>query len=83
MTRHYRTIWHRPSWQGGDIAQPVCGKPQVGVLPALASWPMTSARERVTCSLCLHALHYGFSSSPGSDAIVRGRTQRAARRGGA
>lgn len=59
-TLHLRSTWYRPSWQGGDVDQPLCCKPTQGWAgPEASALPMSPITQEVDCQLCLHIAKQG------------------------
>lgn len=55
---HLRTVYHLPSFQGGDTEQPLCLKPPKTGVTARPSigWAMTNDADQVNCEMCLRAM---------------------------
>lgn len=54
---HLRTVYHLPSFQGGDVAHPLCTKLKFGWAgPENSAWILTDDPEAVRCPLCIWAM---------------------------
>lgn len=57
---HLRMRYFRPSWQGGDVAQPLCQTPLIGWSGVKAGhYAMTDDPAHVDCPSCLADLARG------------------------